>query len=217
MRRHPRRYVEVRSLSDTLTLIATGAIAGVAAGVVLGRRYQDTEALIDDVRARLRSALEFWTEDDDSLLEEETTETEDADELDLELDVAAVTTLSDAEAAPEPGRALPDDRAAAVRELETRVLGRFEQDDVLHRRAVDIAAVGSGVIELTGWVHSGDEASRAAALARSVPGVDMVLNRIAVRGADASGAAEVADDLPDRGATPPTPPEAPGTTGPQAS
>ena len=62
-------------------------------------------------------------------------------------------------------------------------------DEVLGRRAIDIAAVGEGVIELTGWVRSGEEAARAAALARAVPGVEMVLNRITVRGPE-----ELADE-----------------------
>lgn len=186
MRRHPRRYVEVRSLSDTLSLIVTGALAGAAAGVYLARRYDTMDALIDDVRARLAAAREFWSGedlDDDELagdLPDEIEEPPAPAETTAVMDEDAMT-LSEAEAAPEPERVLADNRPAAVRALEASVLATFEEDDVLSRRAVDIAAVGSGVIELTGWVHSSDEAARAAALARGVPGVDLVLNRLSVR------------------------------------
>ena len=52
---------------------------------------------------------------------------------------------------------------------------------VLLEQAPEIAVVGDGVVELTGTVHAIDEISRAAAVVRGVPGVNMVLNRIEVR------------------------------------
>ncbi len=66
------------------------------------------------------------------------------------------------------------------RALERRVLTAFRDDALLGRRAVEIAAVGDGVVELTGWVRSRGEASRASATAREVEGVQAVLNRLDV-------------------------------------
>ena len=37
--------------------------------------------------------------------------------------------------------------------LEERVLEAFHNDPVLAERAIDIGAIGTGVIELTGWVQ----------------------------------------------------------------
>jgi len=64
--------------------------------------------------------------------------------------------------------------------LEERVLEAFRNDPVLSERAVDIGAVSDGVIELTGWVNEEAEAEHAVTLARGVPGVDTVVNRLAV-------------------------------------
>ena len=58
------RYVEVRSLNDTLMLLVTGALAGAAAGAYLGRRYDSVGALVGDVRDRLLDAWDSWQMDD---------------------------------------------------------------------------------------------------------------------------------------------------------
>lgn len=247
------RYVEVRSLNDTLMLLVTGAIAGTAAGVYLGRRYGNVGALVDDVRHRLRDAWDSWNDADelevegefegafeDELLEEEADHALPDDEAFDELESEAVASdefddpddfLNEPFDELEPVAAadeLPARREADVADipstqpvrssLEARVLDGFEADEVLGRRAIDIAAVGEGVVELSGWVRSGEEAARAAALARAVAGVEMVLNRITVRGPE-----EIADEAeagsgdagresrptttPPRGVEPRTPPE----------
>ena len=69
----------------------------------------------------------------------------------------------------------------ATRRLEKRVLESLQNEPVLSARAIEIAVVGEGVVELTGAVHAIEEVARASSLARSVPGVTMVLNRIVVR------------------------------------
>jgi hypothetical protein len=66
-------------------------------------------------------------------------------------------------------------------ELEERVLEAFRNDPILGERAVDIGAVGAGIIELTGWVHDEDEAAHAVTLTRGTPGVDTVVNRLSIR------------------------------------
>lgn len=64
--------------------------------------------------------------------------------------------------------------------LEERVLEAFRNDPVLCERAIDIGSLNDGVIELAGWVEDDGEARHAVTLARGVPGVDTVVNRIAI-------------------------------------
>ena len=76
-------------------------------------------------------------------------------------------------------------RVPAHDDLEQRVLEVFRHDPILQARAVDIGAVGDGAIELAGWVESTAEIAHALILARGVPGVTQVLDRLAVSGAPA--------------------------------
>ncbi|HEX2779963.1 MAG TPA: BON domain-containing protein [Gemmatimonadaceae bacterium] len=64
--------------------------------------------------------------------------------------------------------------------LEERVLEAYMNDPILSERAVDIGEIGEGIIELAGWVETEDEADHAVTLARGVPGVDTVVNRLNV-------------------------------------
>ena len=64
--------------------------------------------------------------------------------------------------------------------LEERVLEAFRNDPILAERAIDIGSIGEGVIELAGWVEDEDESEHAVTIARGVPGVDTVVNRIAI-------------------------------------
>jgi hypothetical protein len=64
--------------------------------------------------------------------------------------------------------------------LEERVLEAYRNDPILCERAVDIGSIGEGIIELAGWVDTEDEAEHAVTLARGVPGVDTVVNRLAI-------------------------------------
>src|SRR4051812_36657618 len=59
--------------------------------------------------------------------------------------------------------------------LEERVLEAFRNDPTLSERAIDIGAIGDGIIELTGWVHEPDEATHAVTVTRGVPGVETVV------------------------------------------
>jgi BON domain-containing protein len=65
-------------------------------------------------------------------------------------------------------------------ELEERVLDAFRNDPILAERALDIGGIGDATIELAGWVNSDEEAEHAVTIARGVPGVDTVVNRIAI-------------------------------------
>jgi len=65
-------------------------------------------------------------------------------------------------------------------QLEERVLEAFRNDPILSERAVDIGSIGEGVIELAGWVEEETEARHAVTIARGVPGVGTVINRIVI-------------------------------------
>jgi hypothetical protein len=65
-------------------------------------------------------------------------------------------------------------------ELEERVLEAFRNDPILSERAVDIGGIGESTIELAGWVTTDEESEHAVTIARGVPGVGTVLNRIVV-------------------------------------
>lgn len=80
--------------------------------------------------------------------------------------------------------------------LEERVLEAFRNDPILAERAIDIGAIGDGIIELTGWVHEPDEATHAVTITRGVPGVETVVNRLDVRMAGTDEPIEEIDDDP---------------------
>lgn len=64
--------------------------------------------------------------------------------------------------------------------LEERVLTAFNNDPILSERAIDIGEIRDGVIELAGWVDTEEEADRAVTIARGVPDVATVVNRLNV-------------------------------------
>lgn len=64
--------------------------------------------------------------------------------------------------------------------LEERVLEAFRNDPILAERPIDIGGVGDTGIELAGWVDTDEEADHAVTLARGVPGVQTVVNRLMV-------------------------------------
>ncbi|MBC7844368.1 MAG: BON domain-containing protein [Gemmatimonadaceae bacterium] len=72
----------------------------------------------------------------------------------------------------------PNDEA----ELEARVLETFRNDPILVDRPIDIGAIGTGIIELTGWVDAASEIRHATTLTRGTIGVNTVVNRLIVRG-----------------------------------
>lgn len=89
---------------------------------------------------------------------------------------------------------------SANEELEERVLSAFTNDPTLRERAVDIGAVAEHTIELTGHVFTEREVDHAMVIARGVPGVETVVNRLIVREDEqdeADEAEEEADDVED--------------------
>src|ERR1041385_5714896 len=150
----PFRYRDDDSSSGIILGAIVGAVAGFAAGMYMAQ-HAGTDATklkgsadAEPVRERIRSA--HGESDDDFDEGEEDVEDVDEQELEEEYDVT----------------------------LEERVLEAFRNDPILSARAVDIGSLRTGVIELAGVVETAQEAQHAVTIARGVPGVETVVNRI---------------------------------------
>jgi hypothetical protein len=64
--------------------------------------------------------------------------------------------------------------------LEEATVEALRADAHAGRRAIDVAALGNGIIELTGTVATEDEARRAVEVAQRVDDVHTVVNRLAI-------------------------------------
>ena len=154
---------EDETSSRSALYIAIGAAAGFAAGVLMAERFGGFKGLTD----RLKDTFGAGGAGEEE--EEFDYEGLDEDEFDPDFD--------------EDDEDLKPSKASlnGVEELEERVLEAFRNDPILSERAIDIGAVEKGIIELTGWVNSDDESHQAVVIARGVPGVDTVVNRLAIR------------------------------------
>ena len=83
--------------------------------------------------------------------------------------------------------------------LEEGVLRAFRRDPVLSERAIDIGAIGEGIIELSGWVETHAESEHAMSVTRTVPGIVTVVSRLFI-GADEPDASDLDEDELDEGA-----------------
>lgn len=164
------------STGTTIASVLLGAMAGFAVGMYVAQRVGGFRGLT----ARLRSAgatadTDEYTETGAAYDEIE----EDGAILDEDGDDIGRTAESD-EDAEFNGMDATDDVAAETPLIEERVLEAFNNDPILAERAVDIGAVGDGIIELAGWVETDDEAEHAMTIARGIPGVDTVINRLLI-------------------------------------
>ncbi|HTJ28816.1 MAG TPA: BON domain-containing protein [Candidatus Limnocylindria bacterium] len=131
-----------------------GAVAGFAAGMLVAQRVGGFSGLGSKIRRRGAELREHGLRGAHAHDEEED-ELEDYEEDDLETE-------------------------AYDESLEERVLEAFRNDPILSERAIDIGSISDGVIELAGWVETEEEAEHAVTIARGVPDVDTVVNRIAI-------------------------------------
>jgi hypothetical protein len=148
----PFRYHDEESSAASALYIALGALAGFAAGVVVAQQYGGLSGITDRIREKIGRGAPG---------EHDTGEHESYDEED---------EYDDHERPLDP-----------TEELEERVLEAFRNDPILSERAIDIGALDEGIVELTGWVNAADEADQAVVITRGVPGVDTVVNRLAIR------------------------------------
>ena len=142
------------SYTSTVLGVVIGAMAGFAAGMVVAQRVGGFSGLRD--RLRRGTPRDERLHAAHGVADEDEEDFEDIEDDDLET-----------------GEEYDEG-------LEERVLEAFRNDPILSERAIDIGSIGEGVIELAGWVEQDDEAQHAVTIARGVPDVDTVVNRIAV-------------------------------------
>jgi hypothetical protein len=145
------------SVSGTVTSVLLGAVAGFAVGMLVAQRVGGFRGLSGLARRVRRGAEQAGAD-----LTGGPVVADDFSDYDEDYDDELM------DAAPEGS------------ELEERVLEAFRHDPILSERAIDIGGIGEEGIELSGWVTSEEEAEHAVVIARGVPGVATVLNRIAV-------------------------------------
>jgi hypothetical protein len=151
MSRRFRYRDEESSSTSTILGVLAGAIGGFALGMYVAQRVGGLEGLTSRLRKRVAS---------DPAGGLATAHGPDYDEFD---DIEE------------------DDLEGDLDEgLEERVLEAYRNDPILCERAVDIGSIGEGIIELAGWVDTEEEAEHAVTIARGVPGVDTVVNRLAI-------------------------------------
>ncbi len=146
------------SAGEGILFLSLGLLAGMAAGMLVAQKYGGFGALTDRIRNRIDEKFGRAGDQDEHGYED------DDDDFDAEDD-----DLGD---------------LSPMEELEERVLEAYRNDPVLCERAIDIGALDTGIVELTGWVHEPDEATHAVTIARGTPGVETVVNRLAVRDED---------------------------------
>jgi hypothetical protein len=157
----PFRYRDDSSTGTTVASILLGAVAGFAVGMFVAQRVGGFGGLTSRFRKRLdedRGESHYATHSGHF-------ETEDVED-EIEEEPEDITAAG----------AAGDD----VPLLEERVLEAFNNDPILAERAIDIGSLGSGIIELAGWVDNDSEAEHAMTVARGVPGVDTVVNRLLI-------------------------------------
>jgi len=174
----PFRYRDEESNVASALYVALGALAGFAAGVVVAQQYGGISGITSKIKSRIghirNGTSEEIDEDEDAQLGAHAHDHQyDDDDEDYEDE--------------------SDEPLDATEELEERVLEAFRNDPILSERAIDIGAIDEGIVELTGWVNADDEAQQAVVVARGVPGVDTVVNRLSVRAEE-----DLFDELADR-------------------
>jgi hypothetical protein len=152
----PFRYRDEESSSTgTILGVLAGAVAGFAVGMIVAQRVGGFSGLKSRIARRGGQMRDTAQSFRDRYAAADEDEFEDYDEDELE--------------SPQYDEG-----------LEERVLEAYRNDPILAERAIDIGSIADGVIELAGWVEDEDEAHHAVTVARGVPGVDTVVNRIAI-------------------------------------
>ena len=167
--------------SNGVLWLAAGAIAGVAAGIYLAQRFGGLSGLTtrarelfarvatddhaaeenDDIEPAPRSAHGSYEYEEEEVYEEDAYDDDGVEDAGVDDDEGAFVSADE--------------------ELEERVLEVFTNDPILRERAVDIGAVNPATIELTGHVFTAAESEHAMTIARGVPGVTTVVNRLTIR------------------------------------
>jgi len=143
------------SVAGTVTSVLLGAVAGFAVGMLVAQRVGGFSGLAEKVRRRRGVAGD-------------------------EAEAAGPAVADDYAEFDEDYEDELEDEGVPNEALEERVLEAFRNDPILSERAVDIGGIGEDSIELAGWVNTDVEAEHAVVIARGVPGVATVVNRISI-------------------------------------
>ena len=141
------------SIAGTVAPVLLGALAGFAVGMIVAQRVGGFKGIADKVRRRGKDMVDAASSTPavaDDFADYDEYEDDEIEEQD------------------------------AASGLEENVLEAFRNDPILAERAIDIGGIGESTIELAGWVTTEEEAEHAVTIARGVPGVQTVLNRIAI-------------------------------------
>ncbi len=191
------RVERKESDSSTMLLVAAGAAIGLVSGALIAERLSgrklSTRTLMRRARGLVGLAARRWKplldtavavgkawaarEEDEELDEIPKDENDDFmdDELDDELDGEMDDEMDDDEFDSDGIAGLQDEG------LDARVLEAFSHDPVMAERDVEIEEAEDGRIVLHGRVHTAREVAHAVTIARGVPGVTSVKQRLAVR------------------------------------
>ena len=170
------------STGATIATVVIGAVAGFAVGMYVAQRMGGLSGLAAKLRPRRKSGesraayYEAAGEDflDEDFEDEDLDEEDPTDEGDLEEDDIEGFKFDESDLVS------GDNEGGDAPVLEERVLEAFTNDPILSERAIDIGGIGSDGIELEGWVDDDSEAEHAVTIARGVPGVRSVANRLMV-------------------------------------
>ena len=152
--------------------VTLGALAGFVVGIVVAQRVGGLSGL----SSRIRERFESLTHRGDGAESHAHREHEEADEFEDEENEDDFDSDAEGDSA-----------------LEEGVLRAFRRDAVLSERAIDIGAIGEGIIELSGWVETHEESEHAMAVTRTVPGIVTVVSRLFI-GADEQSASDLDED-----------------------
>ena len=141
------------SIAGTIAPVVLGALAGFAVGMIVAQRVGGFKGLADAVRRRGGPEEALASESPAVADDFADYEEYEDDEIEEQNETSG---------------------------LEDHVLEAFRNDPILAERAIDIGGIGETTIELAGWVATEEEAEHAVTIARGVPGVQTVLNRIAI-------------------------------------
>jgi BON domain len=164
--------------------VTLGALAGFVVGIVVAQKVGGLAGLSASIRERLDTFTHRGDDIESSADDEEFEGSDATDEYDddSESDADGDDFASEGDAA-----------------LEESVLRAFRRDSVLSERAIDIGAIGEGIIELSGWVETREESDHAMAVTRKVPGIITVVSRLFI-GADEQDESDLDEDEIDESA-----------------
>lgn len=169
--------------------LATGAVLGVAVGVLVADKRSGRRSSLRGLAGRTRrlasAAMQQWgplLETVGTLKEWWDAPEAEVDEEEIEESAAEPETDDDEDEGTEDDDEDGTDEEPVDEEgLDARVLEAFSNDPVLARRAVEIDSPRDGVIVLYGGVRNDREVKHAVTIARGVPGVVRVRERLTVR------------------------------------